>query len=94
MLVQQLKTTDLNNEKMSKFDGTMVYAQNKRQQVNFLLLNPNRYITKVHPIRTQSVFGMSGWFLSGTILDIADIRDHSRENCCLGSFTVEQDLLN
>jgi hypothetical protein len=33
MLVQQLKITDLNNEKMSKFDGTMVYAQNKRQQV-------------------------------------------------------------
>ena len=33
MLVQQLKTTDLNNEKMLKFDGTMVYAQNKRQQV-------------------------------------------------------------
>lgn len=33
MLVQQLKINDLNNEKMSKFDGTMVYAQNKRQQV-------------------------------------------------------------
>ena len=34
MLVQKLNSTDLNNEKMTKFDGTMVYAQNKRQQVS------------------------------------------------------------
>lgn len=34
MLVQSLNYDDLNNEKMKKFDGTMVYAQNKRQQVN------------------------------------------------------------
>jgi hypothetical protein len=34
MLVQKLDPVDLNSEKMSKFDGTMVYAQNKRQQVN------------------------------------------------------------
>lgn len=33
MLVQNLNYTDFNNENMSKFDGTMVYAQNKRQQV-------------------------------------------------------------
>lgn len=34
MLTQKLDCQDLNSEKMSKFDGTMVYAQNKRQQVN------------------------------------------------------------
>lgn len=33
MLVQKLNSTDLNSEKMTKFDGTMIYAQNKRQQV-------------------------------------------------------------
>ncbi len=37
MLVQKLNYTDLNNEQMSSFDGTMVYAQNKRQQVNISL---------------------------------------------------------
>jgi dehydrogenase/reductase SDR family protein 12 len=34
MLTQKLDPVDLNHEKMKKFDGTMVYAQNKRQQVN------------------------------------------------------------
>merc|ERR1712107_263896 len=33
MLVQKLNLDDLQFEKMSKYDGTMVYAQNKRQQV-------------------------------------------------------------
>ena len=33
MLTQKLDWQDLNHEKISKFDGTMVYAQNKRQQV-------------------------------------------------------------
>jgi hypothetical protein len=34
MLVTKLDATDLNHDKMSKFDGTMVYSQNKRQQVS------------------------------------------------------------
>jgi len=33
MLVQKLDAEDLQFEKMSPFDGTMAYAQNKRQQV-------------------------------------------------------------
>ena len=33
MLTEPLNSEDLNNEKMRKFDGTTVYAQNKRQQV-------------------------------------------------------------
>ena len=33
MLVQKLNVEDLMFEKMSPFDGTMAYAQNKRQQV-------------------------------------------------------------
>ena len=33
MLVQKLNAEDLQFEKMSPFDGTMAYAQNKRQQV-------------------------------------------------------------
>lgn len=35
MLVQKLDSEDLNHDKLKKFDGTMVYAQNKRQQVKF-----------------------------------------------------------
>ena len=31
--VPKLDWQDLSHENMSKFDGTMVYAQNKRQQV-------------------------------------------------------------
>lgn len=53
MLVQKLNCTDLNNEKMSKFDGTMVYAQNKRQQVvmtDFYAKQfPNIYFATMHP---------------------------------------------
>merc|ERR1712209_123798 len=33
MLVQKLNVDDLQFQKMSKYDGTMAYAQNKRQQV-------------------------------------------------------------
>jgi len=33
MLVQKLNTDDLQFEKMTPFDGTMAYAQNKRQQI-------------------------------------------------------------
>ena len=32
-MVQKLDYNDLNHEKQKKFDGTFVYAQNKRQQV-------------------------------------------------------------
>jgi dehydrogenase/reductase SDR family protein 12 len=39
MLTHKLDPTDLNHEKMSKFDGTMVYAQNKRQQVITFIKN-------------------------------------------------------
>lgn len=35
MLVQKLDTSDLQFENMNPFDGTMAYAQNKRQQVMF-----------------------------------------------------------
>jgi dehydrogenase/reductase SDR family protein 12 len=34
MLTHKLNVEDLNHDKMKKFDGTMVYAQNKRQQVD------------------------------------------------------------
>lgn len=33
MLTQKLNVADFQSEKMSPFDGTMVYAQNKRQQI-------------------------------------------------------------
>ena len=33
MLVMKLNTKDLQFENMDPFDGTMAYAQNKRQQV-------------------------------------------------------------
>jgi hypothetical protein len=36
MLTHELDSSDLNSEKVTKFDGTMVYAQNKRQQVEFV----------------------------------------------------------
>ena len=34
MLVQKLNVNDWQLEKEKKFDGTMAYAQNKRQQVS------------------------------------------------------------
>jgi dehydrogenase/reductase SDR family protein 12 len=33
MLTQKLNVSDLQSERVKPFDGTMVYAQNKRQQV-------------------------------------------------------------
>ena len=39
MLVQKLNVDDLHFEKMEPFDGTMAYAQNKRQQVSLLRLS-------------------------------------------------------
>lgn len=53
MLVEDLNSTDLNNEKMSKFDGTLVYAQNKRQQVvmaeSYSKTYPKIYFATMHP---------------------------------------------
>lgn len=53
MLTQKLDWQDLSHENMSKFDGTMVYAQNKRQQVvicEYLArINPNVYFATMHP---------------------------------------------
>lgn len=37
MLLQKLNPYDLNSNNTKKFDGEMVYAQNKRQQVDFIL---------------------------------------------------------
>ncbi len=36
MLVQKLNVDDWQLEKEKKFDGTMAYAQNKRQQVRLM----------------------------------------------------------
>merc|ERR1712037_1020636 len=39
MLVQKLDVEDLQFEKLAKYDGTMAYAQNKRQQVELSSLS-------------------------------------------------------
>lgn len=39
MLVQKLNVDDMQLEKEKKFDGTMSYAQNKRQQVVHFVLS-------------------------------------------------------
>lgn len=53
MLVQKLNGTDLQFEKMNPFDGTMAYAQNKRQQVvmteNYAKMYPNIHFSCMHP---------------------------------------------
>lgn len=53
MLVQKLDPHDLNSEKLKKFDGTFVYAQNKRQQVimaeQYAKQYPNVYFATMHP---------------------------------------------
>lgn len=53
MLTQKLDWKDLNHESMSKFDGTMVYAQNKRQQVvmaDYWARNNSKiYFATMHP---------------------------------------------
>lgn len=47
MLVQKLDVEDLQFEKMSTFDGTMAYAQTKRQEVIMASQYAERY-PKVH----------------------------------------------
>ena len=53
MLTNKMDTTDLNFEKMNPFDGTMAYAQNKRQQVimteQLALAHPDVYFASMHP---------------------------------------------
>ncbi|XP_049802108.1 dehydrogenase/reductase SDR family member 12-like isoform X2 [Schistocerca nitens] len=53
LLVQKLNPDDLQFEKMSPFDGTMAYAQNKRQQVvmteYFARENPEVFFATMHP---------------------------------------------
>lgn len=53
MLVQKLDLKDLQFEKMYPFDGTMAYAQNKRQQVimteQYAKNYPNIHCSCMHP---------------------------------------------
>lgn len=53
MLVQKLDLKDLQFEKMYPFDGTMAYAQNKRQQVimteQYAKKYPNVHCSCMHP---------------------------------------------
>ena len=60
MLTQKMDLSDLQCEKMSKFDGTMVYAQNKRQQVNFTHdwadKHPKIHFSSMHPGRHSHIF--------------------------------------
>ena len=53
MLVQKLNVKDLQFEKMKPFDGTMAYAQNKRQQVIMTEQSakkyPNIHFSYMHP---------------------------------------------
>lgn len=53
MLVQKLNTSDLQFEKLTPFDGTMAYAQNKRQQVVMTEVYAKKYpeihFSSMHP---------------------------------------------
>ena len=53
MLTQSLNVTDLQVENMRKFDGTVVYAQNKRQQIvmteQYAKQFPNVHFSSMHP---------------------------------------------
>jgi len=53
MLVQKLDVDDLQFQKMSKYDGTMAYAQNKRQQVemteSWSAKHPGIHWSVMHP---------------------------------------------
>ena len=53
MLVQKLDVEDLQFQKMSKYDGTMAYAQNKRQQVemteSWAVKHPAIHWSVMHP---------------------------------------------
>ena len=47
MLVQKLNLSDLQFEKMTKFDGTMAYSQTKRQEVVMTAMYAKQY-PKIH----------------------------------------------
>jgi len=53
MLTNKLDVEDFNFEKMQPFDGTMAYAQNKRQQIvmteQYALKYPDIYFASMHP---------------------------------------------
>merc|ERR1712004_611145 len=53
MLTVKLDVKDMQFEQMKPFDGTMAYAQNKRQQVvmteQYALKYPNIYFASMHP---------------------------------------------
>lgn len=53
MLVQKLDSSDLQIEKMKPFDGTMAYAQNKRQQIimaeHYARQHPSIHFSTMHP---------------------------------------------
>lgn len=53
MLVQKLNVNDWQLEKEKKFDGTMAYAQNKRQQVvmteQYAVRHPEIHFSTMHP---------------------------------------------
>lgn len=53
MLTNKLSLDDLQSEKMKPFDGTMVYAQNKRQQVimthKYAKKYPKIFFASMHP---------------------------------------------
>lgn len=53
MLTQKLDIKDLQFEKMQPFDGTMAYAQNKRQQVvmtaEYAKQYPKVHFSSMHP---------------------------------------------
>ena len=53
MLTNKLNSEDFNFEKMNPFDGTMAYAQNKRQQIvmteQYASKCPNIFFASMHP---------------------------------------------
>jgi dehydrogenase/reductase SDR family protein 12 len=53
MLTHKLDLTDMQSEKMNTFDGTMAYAQNKRQQVimteQYAAKYPEIFFASMHP---------------------------------------------
>jgi len=53
MLVQKLNLSDLQFEKLKPFDGTMAYAQNKRQQIimteQYAIRFPDIHFSAMHP---------------------------------------------
>lgn len=57
MLTKKLDLSDLQSEKMKPFDGTMVYAQNKRQQIvmahKYAEKYPKIHFSTMHPGKTS-----------------------------------------